>query len=89
MPGVGKKSAARLVVELGQRVPESVAGTGDGPAAVPGRGGNGGLIEALAVLGAKGMAPGPAEQALLRARQSDPEVAKDLEKWVRAALRVM
>ena len=88
LPGVGKKSAARLVVELGQRVPE-IQTAGMGPAGDGTTGSQGGLAEALAVLGAMGMGPGPAEQALHRARQNDPEVTRDLENWVRAALRVI
>ncbi len=88
LPGIGKKSAARLVVELGQRVPEMIeasVGSEDGAGASS----NGGLTEALAVLAAMGMGPGPAEQALLRARQNDPELGGNLENWVRAALRVI
>jgi holliday junction DNA helicase RuvA len=88
LPGVGKKSAARLAVELGQRVPEQIGGPGAGPRGVAdGRGS--GLSQAIAVLGAMGMGPGSAEQALLQARQNNPEVEQDLEKWVRAALRAM
>ena len=34
-----------------------------------------------------GLAPAAAEQALLKARQNNPEVAEDLEVWVRSALR--
>ena len=89
LPGVGKKSAARLVIELGERVPEAVLGSRSGPEGGMGGARNGGLTEALAVLGAMGMGPGTAEQALLRARQNNPEAAQDLEKWVRAALRVI
>ncbi len=85
LPGIGKKSAARLVVELGQRIPESVlGGMGiDGAAATP----PGGLSEALAVLQAMGLAPAAAQQALMKARQKNPEIAEDLELWVRSALR--
>jgi len=85
LPGIGKKSAARLVVELGQRVPEaggpdSPEGAGDG--APPE-----GMGRALAVLGAMGLAPARAEQALLRARQADSGIDQDLERWVKAALQ--
>ena len=85
LPGIGKKSAARLVVELGQRVPELVGpdgqrGVADGTLPA-------GLGPALAVMGAMGLAPSRAEQALLRARQADSEIDQDLERWVKAALQ--
>ncbi|PID79584.1 Holliday junction branch migration protein RuvA [bacterium DOLJORAL78_65_58] len=87
LPGIGKKSAQRLVVELGQRIPESVlAGTaleGGGAAAQAA----GGLSEALAVMQAMGLSAAAAETALVKARTARPEVAEDLEAWVRAALR--
>jgi Holliday junction DNA helicase RuvA len=85
LPGIGKKSAARLVVELGQRVPEATLlaeGGSASPADSPG-----GMAAALSVLGAMGLAPSQAEQALGRARRDDPAVAEDLELWVRMALR--
>ena len=85
LPGIGKKSAARLIVELGQRIPESVLGGMD--IGAPDIGVAGGLSEALSVLQAMGLAPAAAEQALLKARQSNPEVSENLESWVRAALR--
>jgi Holliday junction DNA helicase RuvA len=84
LPGIGKKSAARLVVELGQRVPE--AGSPD----LEGAADDGmpeGMAQALAVLGAMGLAPAQAEQALLRARHTDGEIDQDLERWVKAALQ--
>lgn len=85
LPGIGKKSAARLVVELGQRVPEVVADdeTGQTEAAV----GASGLAEAIAVLGAMGLPPARAEQALIKARSHEPSAAENLEDWVRVALR--
>jgi len=83
LPGIGKKSAARLVVELGQRVPE--AGNQEDMDAAGGS--MEGMGSALAVLAAMGLAPAQAEQALLRARQADGEIGQDLEKWVKAALQ--
>lgn len=85
LPGIGKKSAARLVVELGQRVPDSVLSPSESGAGAP-AGGQGGLGEAAAVLQAMGLAPAAAEQALLKARNNHPEVSENLEAWVRAAL---
>jgi len=85
LPGIGKKSAARLVVELGQRVPAA----SDIAVAVAGATDTGGLGEALAVLGAMGLQPAKAEAALIRAREADPANATETESWVRAALRVI
>ncbi len=84
LPGIGKKSAARLVVELGQRVPEvGIMDDMGGAVGSPMEG----MGRALAILGAMGLAPAQAEQALLQARQTDSEVDQDLEKWVKAALQ--
>ncbi len=82
LPGIGKKSAARLVVELGQRVPD--LGTGTGTDLLQS---SSGLAEALAVLGAMGLPAARAEQALLKARSNDSALADDLQAWVRVALQ--
>lgn len=83
LPGIGKKSAARLVVELGQRVPGDLdpADAHGGDAVPPGS-----LGAALEVLQAMGMTPTQAEALLHQARKVRPEVADDVEAWVRAAL---
>lgn len=86
LPGIGKKSAARLVVELGNRVPETPGLDGPG-AGDPGPAGP--LADATAVLGAMGLNPAAAEQALARALRADATVADDVEAWVKAALRNM
>jgi len=83
LPGIGKKSAARLVVELGQRVPEAgVLGleAAGNPAGGP-------LVDAIAVLGAMGLPPVAAEQALLKARREDASLDENIEAWVKTALR--
>lgn len=85
LPGIGKKTAARLVIELGNRLPEPAAGATGAGGAAGGRGAPG--AAALAVLTAMGLQPGQAEQALQRARQAEPDAAADTETWVRAALR--
>ncbi len=86
LPGIGKKSAQRLVVELGQRIPDSVLGL-DGQETVAAPGGPGGMEDAVAVLMAMGLNAASAEQALLKARQKDEAAAENTETWVRAALR--
>jgi len=85
LPGIGKKSAARLVVELGQRVP---AGLAAGETAVTAQA-VGGLGEALDVLAAMGLPAVRAESLLLDARNARPDVADDVQTWVRAALSGM
>ena len=84
LPGIGKKSAARLVVELGNRVPEA-PGMGEAPVASERE--TGPLGDALAVLGAMGLNPAAAEQALVRAQRADASVVENMEAWVKAALR--
>jgi Holliday junction DNA helicase RuvA len=84
LPGIGKKSAARLVVELGNRVPESQGAAGAAGSPAPAEGPQ---ADAAAALGAMGLSPAVAEQALARARRNDAAVAEDVEAWVKAALR--
>jgi len=85
LPGIGKKSAARLVVELGSRMGDMpLVESVDGPTTGPGS-----AAEAVAVLTAMGMPPAQAERALARARQETPSVTENVEHWVRAALRVI
>ncbi len=85
LPGIGKKSAARLVIELGERVPD--IGVDPGGSATTDGGAGTGLTEALSVLGAMGLPVVRAEQALTKARNQDPALAGDLEAWVRVALQ--
>ncbi len=84
LPGIGKKSAARLVVELGNRLPEQAGGGGAGSTAAEAEGPR---AEAAAVLGAMGLSPAVADQALTRALREDAAVAEDVGAWVKAALR--
>jgi len=86
LPGIGKKSAARLVVELGERIPETLGERGIETVA-RGQGAGRGLDAAMTVLQAMGLPPHQAERALLAARQEDEAIADDLESWVKAALR--
>jgi Holliday junction DNA helicase RuvA len=90
LPGIGRKTAARLVVELGERAAQelgtmALAGSGrDGLSA-----GSDPLREAMAVLEAMGLPPARAEQALRAARERDAGAVVDVENWVRRALRAL
>ncbi len=86
LPGIGKKSAARLVVELGQRVPQELAAVEAAVAAGRGPGGDRELEDALAVLTAMGLPLTRAETLLETVREATPELASDAQAWVRAAL---
>lgn len=76
VPGVGRKTAQRLVVELAGRL-EDVAGAG--PAAEPVQGATGEVASALAGLGY-----GPEE---IRAALADLDEVTDVETALRQALR--
>lgn len=78
IPGVGKKTAERMVVELRDKV--SAAATG-APAAATGASDDE-LVAALVNLGYK---PGPAEKALGEARRDAPDAA--FHELLRLALR--
>jgi len=82
LPGIGKKGAARLVVELGQRVPADMVMTDETATSMAA----GPLNEALDVLVAMGLQAAQAETLLQRVRDAQPEVADDVNAWIRAAL---
>jgi Holliday junction DNA helicase RuvA len=85
LPGIGKKSAARLVVELGERVPDLKMME----AAAGGQAARSGLAEAVSILGAMGLPPVRAEGALAKARSQDAALTDDMEAWVRVALQLL
>ena len=86
--GIGKKSAARLVVELGERVGDAWLRTAGADAQrVADEAARTPLTDAVAILGAMGLPAGQAERALLAARDEESELTEDLESWVKAALR--
>jgi Holliday junction DNA helicase RuvA len=87
LPGIGRKSAARLIVELGQRLPAELADRAGGDGSPTRPAADGELSEPLAVLTSMGLGSGQAEQALRRARTEDASVVESVERWVRAALQ--
>lgn len=78
IPGVGKKTAARLCVELASRM-ESYVGTGS----VVGHPGDSELVEALTALGYT------AREAVDAARKVDSSDGAPLEQRIRRALRTL
>ncbi len=91
LPGIGPKSAARLVIELSTKVPPELlsprSGPDQEPAAAAGEPSQ--LHAAREVLAAMGLKNSRADKALDAALERDPELAEDLEGWVRAALKVL
>ena len=87
LPGIGRKSAARLIVELGQRLPAELLGTASMTTLQEGdERGELHLASAVEVLTTMGLPAARAEQALAAARAQDPTLPAELERWVRAAL---
>ena len=78
IPGIGKKTADRMVVELRDRVQDMAA---DLPEAAPSRARNEELVQALVGLGYK---PQPAERALAMAREELPD--GEFSELLRASL---
>lgn len=85
LPGVGKKTAERLVVELPDRLRPFV-GPGRAPAPTPGKRLAAARDELLLALAELGYKPAEAERLAAHARGAAPEDAS-LEKLVREALR--
>lgn len=88
LPGIGKKSAARLVVELGQRVPSALTAA-DGSESTAAAAPADDLAAAIAVLASLGLAPAQAEALLGEARGRDAAATADVGSWVRAALALL
>ena len=90
LPGVGKKSAARLVVELGSKVPVELLGVADADAGSmkPATGVAAGERSAVEeMLASMGVPPMRIAQALDAAAAAEPELVADPVAWVRGALR--
>jgi len=89
LPGIGRKSAARLIVELAQKMPAALLteapppgdGTPDAAEEPPN------LDVALDLLGTMGLTGARADRVLRAAVQADRDLADDPVRWVRAALR--
>ena len=89
VPGIGRKSAARLIVELEGKMPPSLLidatpAAGDRPAAedAPPN-----MAVALELLAAMGLSGDRAERVLRASLGESRDLAEDPVRWVRAALR--
>ncbi len=89
LPGIGRKSAARLVVELGSRVPPALLAAGAPAASSSPDGDFSHPNEPVArdLLGAMGLPAARAGQLLREALREDAALGEDPVAWVRAALR--
>jgi holliday junction DNA helicase RuvA len=82
IPGVGKKTAERLIIELRDRL----AGLDLGDGAPEGGTSSGGRADALSALEALGYSPAAAERALRSAMKANPD-ADTAQELIRLALR--
>ncbi len=80
IPGVGKKSAERMVLELKDKLQELMVDLPERPAASP----SDDLVLALVNLGYKAA---EAERAVAKSREADPEA--EFEELLRASLKVL
>ena len=87
IPGVGRKTAERLVIELRDKVGELSDGvpTGTATGSVPSAGTDGALDDALSALVNLGYQRNAAEKALQQVRQEGTEL--NVQKLLRAALQ--
>ncbi|MBK7701588.1 MAG: Holliday junction branch migration protein RuvA [bacterium] len=88
LPGIGRKSAARLVVELGSRVPPALLAAG-APAVSSSSDGDFAHLTSRwpATCSAPWACPRRAGQLLREALREDADLGGDPVAWVRAALR--
>ncbi len=83
VPGVGRKTAERMIVELKDKVTDAALAVAAGGAIV----GNGSLrADALAALEALGLSRASAEKNVAKVLREDPEVAT-VEELIRRALK--
>jgi len=92
LPGIGKKSAARLVVELSSKVPADLLAAGSeaqqaGPVGAASSASGPGRTAALDMLASMGLTSPRADQVLDAALAIDAELADNPVNWVRAALQ--
>ena len=81
MPGIGKKTAERVVLELKDKL-EDMAGSAASPAAAPLSATADDVLSALINLGY----PRPSAQKAVETAAKDPDVAGDFEKLFRASM---
>lgn len=87
VPGIGKKTAERLIVEMRDRVAALPAGATGGAPAVASSDGDDVRVQAAEALEALGYKSPEAQRLLERARKADDSAELSVETLIRAALR--
>ncbi len=90
LPGIGKRTAARLVTELADKLPPPAAlaaAAGEEAAAETPAAEDPELAVAEQLLAGMGLPAARARKLLAEAREQDPDVSGDPVRWVREALR--
>jgi holliday junction DNA helicase RuvA len=89
LPGIGRKSAARLIIDLAQKVPPALLAASSAIVTAPAETGDTAPDRAVALdlLASMGLTGNRADQLLRDALADDEDLAADPMRWVRAALR--
>jgi Holliday junction DNA helicase RuvA len=86
LPGVGKKTAERLIIEMRDKVDALIGEPGDAGAAVPATGDHSAASEAVEALQALGYRPADAEKMISRAQKSS-ESSGSASQLIKLALQ--
>ncbi|MBT3317138.1 Holliday junction branch migration protein RuvA [bacterium] len=89
LPGIGKKTAARLGVELKGKIPADIMPDGSSDSLPESLTMSDNVEAAISVLNAMGLPRQKAELALSKAAAADKGIENDIDKLVKAALKLL
>ncbi len=89
LPGIGKKTAARLGVELKGKIPADIMPDGSSESLPESLTMSDNVEAAISVLNAMGLPRQKAELALSKAAAADQGIENDIDKLVKAALKLL
>jgi len=89
LPGIGKKTAARLGVELKGKIPADIMPDGSRESLPESLTMSDNMEAAISVLNAMGLTRQKAELALSKAATADKDIENDIDKLVKAALKLL